>query len=379
MSGLLNPLTSWRYFLVALLSWGIPTAIATLLYVLFAFPSIQDIHFVEHLAGRVDELGVPGVWLFTLFCLAVTVLAWFSERIGYEFLEGYHWPEHLAQRRRQAHAAQRAHLIAEARCAGWRDDLASDLAAIGVALGDLSDRHLHELELTDGDAEESRSEYVAALEKLHQCPRPRRTWGLLEAWDDYPAEFHPTRATKLGNRIGALESYGETRWGFDSVDLYYHMAAVTDPEVATNEQEARMGVDVFVGATLVNWAAAVVGIATTGVALGFPSGGAPWPSLVLVAAHLVLAHICYARAVRQTWEWDYAFRALVDAARLPLCGMLGLAMPDSADKEREMWIQVNWELTRSGIAPPSDRDRFRSRPAPGLAEAISRVAHRLKD
>jgi hypothetical protein len=391
---LLQPLASWRSFLLLLVAWGLPIALASAAYVVLAYPAVERVPAVAAVVHRVDDLGLSGVWMFGLFCLAASLVAWFNERLAYEVLEGYHWPSWLAERRRDLHRRHRDHLLQwdRLRRAEGR------IAALPGWSGPVTKQRVSETtESRDPVYAKARDYYL----RVHldweavEAEAPKAWWplrlvrdrpvGLLGGARLYPAGPHDTMPTKLGNRIRAMETYGESRWGFDAVRWYFQMAAATGPRLTENEQEARLGVDVYVGSTVVAWVMSAVVAGTAVLAQLSPDGGSPLAPALLALAGWLLGVAAYRRAVTQVNEWANAFRALVDAARLPMATMLGLDLPPTGDRERHMW-QVATRLGEyAGLPPedvglrPKDPDLYRAPTPRPVGDAVWYLAEVLKD
>jgi hypothetical protein len=94
-------------------------------------------------------------------------------------------------------------------------------------------------------------------------------------------------------------------------------------------------VDFFISAlvhlALLGTVSAVVAVWTAGV-------GSPGVRSVIVAAvSIALIPTAYTQAVQNVGEWRLAVQALVNVGRLPLAGALGLRLPPTFERERELW------------------------------------------
>lgn len=76
---------------------------------------------------------------------------------------------------------------------------------------------------------------------------------------------------------------------------------------------------------------------------------------------LALTHVWYRMAVAGTDDWAAAVQALVNLGRKPLSEALGLAMPDSLAKEREMWRLIGRLAGRPYRDSAAVLDEFRTK------------------
>jgi hypothetical protein len=79
-----------------------------------------------------------------------------------------------------------------------------------------------------------------------------RPLGGLKNWRDYhPAKEADLLSTALGNRVRAVERYGNDRFGLDVLILRYEFVGVAEDQVREQIEAARQEVEVFLAGTVV--------------------------------------------------------------------------------------------------------------------------------
>jgi hypothetical protein len=262
-------------------AWLVPSATAVAVFVIVVVPDFRSVASGKVLAER------PPLEMALLFSIAVLILsagfAYVSLPI-YRFLEGYTMPAILARplRRRRVREWYR-----------------------------LNAKYKHQLRTGAG--------WELTLERLAAYPESRD-------------EILPTR---LGNALLGMELYGRSRFGLDSQTLWYELRATTSDALRRDAEDARAGVDFFISA-LVHLA--LLGTVSAVVAVWTASVGSPGVRSVIVAAvSIALIPTAYTQAVQNVGEWRLAVQALVNVGRLPLAGALGLRLPPTFERERELW------------------------------------------
>jgi hypothetical protein len=147
----------------------------------------------------------------------------------------------------------------------------------------------------------------------------------------YPKRDAQVVPTRFGNAIRSFETYGKTRFNLDTQTLWYELHAVVPKYLQTEYTDARSAVDFFVALIYLS---AGLGIATLVIAAfeQFDS------SLVITGFVSLMATVaCHWLAVRATREWSYTVQAIVNIGRAKLADGIGLELPRSLEKEKEMW------------------------------------------
>lgn len=188
---------------------------------------------------------------------------------------------------------------------------------------------------------------TAARHGARDLGRTATQRGLLrERRDRYPASEDQVVPTRLGNAIRRVEEYSYDRFRLDSQRLANEMYAVGSEMARKQVDQARTTIDFFVcllyGHLIVAFVALVAG-----------------PHRIGAAVLAALSGWWYDRAVKATDDWAGATRALANLARKPLAANLGLKLPSSLDKEREMWAAVSRMAQRRHDDRSAELDTFR--------------------
>ena len=373
MIELLKPFTSARQFVAAVFSWGLPLAVALGAYVAVVFPSVEGTAVAREGARALHHAGARPVWFLIGLLIILAVGLSVSSRWIYQVLEGIRWPRSVRVRRVKIHTLQWEVLTAESglqeaksRLEYAEQELASagdDDPSASVATA-ITEKQKAEKQLKD--AEEI---LAAAKEKLRNRPlgamrRDRPPLFTLNSISDYPANSEWIRATRLGNRIHAFETYGVHRYALDPLALWYELLATAPKDLADNVQDARQGVELWVGA----WSSAVLlgvaSLATEILAVLAPSGHALITPIVVAAVCCVAASIAYRAATASVEEWRFAVTALVNLGRQPLARAYGLDMPTSFDEEKLMWEALGAYILYGSDAYADRLDEYRTRSSP---------------
>ncbi len=168
----------------------------------------------------------------------------------------------------------------------------------------------------------------------------------------YPEDSSDIRPTRLGNALRALETYGSSRYGLNSQELWYELRAVAPDVLRSDAEEARGAVDLFVS---VFTHLCLLSIGSLIVAVWYSS----FASLLVAAVSVVMLRPAYDRAVGNVLEWRYAVQALVNLSRVDLASKLGLVMPHDFRLERWMWQAVSLRLERGQLQRDNALDQLR--------------------
>jgi hypothetical protein len=288
--------------------------INALVFGLFVLPSLADVPLVEQLAvGSLSKKSVALIGAAVVIGLVFSTL----QTPMYQVLEGYvGWPASMFMvgRRRQMRAKQRLH---------------DRIEAIGLmrieSAGELTDddrgrlRKLHADRWLAGRAVRDRS--LTAAQRALLRERLRR----------FPLENQQVLPSRLGNAIRRLEEYGYDRYRLDSQVFWYELSAVVSDQVRRQVDLARTGVDFFVCLLYGHLLVIVTALAglTTQKRVGVLA--------LVVVLLLMLVPVWYRLATAATDDWAAAVRALINLARKPFAESVGLKLPDTLAREREMW------------------------------------------
>ena len=152
----------------------------------------------------------------------------------------------------------------------------------------------------------------------------------------FPRNDEQIAPTRFGNAIRAFETYGSDRYQLDSQFMWVDLVAVAPESLQKELETARSSVDFFVATFYLSL---VVGVGACLTAVLAPTG-LDLAILLVGIGSLVLVPVSYLSAVTSSTYWDATVRALVDLGRVPLAAALGLQLPSTIEREREMWTLV---------------------------------------
>lgn len=315
----LKPFTSFRALVSFFATWAIPVFAAAALYVVAAEDVLErwrpGVAFVD--ASR--AYGVPPGWLFLLISSALALVTGLNATPVYKLYEGIHWPKRLRRLREQAHSANRRRLA----------------DAVNAAI---EGEHASE-----GEGATSR--------------RIGKSFGMLNSLEEYPDLSFVPRATKLGNRLRAMETYSNGRFGLDLIVFWYDLLAAVNDEIRRNVEDARHTVEIYVAGAFIGMGLALLSFAT---ALGgFLLGGSIFPLMLLGILAGCVSWLAYERSVVEVNEWSLAVRALVHAGRHGVAKSFGVALPNEIESEKHMWKVLNGYLTYGNSAYQEELDYYR--------------------
>lgn len=155
-----------------------------------------------------------------------------------------------------------------------------------------------------------------------------------ERLNGYPRVGWLVLPTRLGNALRAGESYGWVQYGFSVPDLWTHLTAVASSELRRQLRQSRTVLDLFIAATWLSAALAVVTLAT--LVSDYSPQFLAW-AVVLAA----LVPFWYHRAVGSVAWYARSMWALADLCRTDLADRLGLQLPGTLEEERKLWRAVS--------------------------------------
>ena len=155
----------------------------------------------------------------------------------------------------------------------------------------------------------------------------------------FPADIGSIRATRLGNALAAMESWGRERYYLDSQTMWYELHSVSSDRVRKDIDEGRAPVDFCVSAIAHMFILSIVCVVT---AVAVPEARTRALIIAILASFSI--PISYKLAVRNVIDWAQSVKAMVNVGRVDLAASLGLNMPDKIEKEREMWSAHYWAI-----------------------------------
>src|SRR3989442_9091305 len=253
------------------------------------------------------DTASEAIWLVALIMIAGYLLEALSTPM-YQVLEGYVlWPKWLHNWRRHHHIRQ---------------------------LGKLNRQH----DCARIAASKARDSFEA-----HNLP-------FIEArLAEYPVDHRSVNATRLGNVMRVMESYGKNHYGLDSQRLWYELTTVTPTPLRMELIRSRQSVDFFVStlftSTLFAAAAILTGLLENLTGFSDQKGVLTFTAIPIgqgsigplyfgtTAFHLGLGYIhillglaaiglipifCYRMAIKSATMWAGVVRALVNLGRIQL-------------------------------------------------------------
>lgn len=316
----LKPFTSFRALVSFFATWAIPVFAAAALYVLAANDVLKQWSPGVAFIKASSAYGVSPGWLFILVATALSLVIGLSATPVYKLYEGIHWPKRIRVHRERVHAGHRQRLAEAAR------------ASI-----------------------ETESKPTGAEKKFAKF---RPSIGMLDALEDYPDLAFTPRATMLGNRLRALETYSNERFGLDLISFWYDLLAAVNDEIRRNVEDARHTVEIYVAAAFIGMALALLSLVTAlgGIFLG----GSTAPLLLLGVFSAFVSWVAYGRSVVEVTEWSLTVRALVHAGREGVATNFGVSLPKDLESEKHFWEVLNGYLTYGSAAYQRELDYYRT-------------------
>jgi hypothetical protein len=292
-----------------LLAWIFPSAALVGLTAVFVLPIWVQLGMPNYTAGWDSTTALLATAFVGVF---LGVLSSTGSTPMYRLVEGYVWPDGLQRRGVEHHRGKRNSL--------------KGAYEVAAAAGGLRASLLYE--------------------KLAR----------------YPARDEEVAPTRLGNAIRVVELYGGDRFGLDSQTWWTELYSVTPAPIRQEVDNARAGVDFFIASLYSTAAFAVLALVTFAVEVA-RSPTRSWALLILGLVSVVLPWAWYRVAIWGCGYWLATVQAMVNVGRLPLAESLGLVLPETFDRERELWTTAT-DFVNSPFAPgaAAPLNEFRKRP-----------------
>jgi hypothetical protein len=313
--------------------WILPTALNGVLLGLLVLPAWQQVTILHGAAAASNP--VKALVLLAGAVVGGLVLSALQTPL-YRILEGYRWPGRL-----QRHGVRRQFERKDALDARLR---LTRLTMRKDQPKPLSRRQAAKLARFWPD--------VRAAQ-----PRPVQAWkvAVLQAkLSRYPIDAKQILPTTLGNAIRAFEEYGYDRYRLDILVWWHALTGAAPSYIRRQVAASRAGVDFHVCLIFGHLVVALVAAATIAANPGHAAG----PVAALIAT-VLLSFLWYRLAVEATDEWSAAVRALVEVGRKPLADSLGLAMPNTLESERDMWLTASQNALEAYSDLALDVNKFR--------------------
>jgi hypothetical protein len=297
------------------LGWAIPSAVTAGMFAVFVFPEVQN-DWPFSAVGRAASNPVLLVGVLGLVVVTLSVLFAYMQVPIYRFLEGYTLPRGLRKRL-------------------YRGELRRWLI----------------------------------LDRLKSHPALDHTMKQLRIENRllYPEDLRDLQATRLGNALRAMETYGSIRFGLDSQTLWYELNACAPDETRRYVEQTRASVDLFISSV-----AHFSLLAAVSLGIGFWT--LSWKVMAVGAVALLVVRPAYEAAVRNVLDFRAAVQALVHTARSPLAKQLGFDLPRSAYQEWILWSNLRNYVEAGTSELWSSLDEFRSSSASDESNLSSKLS-----
>lgn len=151
---------------------------------------------------------------------------------------------------------------------------------------------------------------------------------------DYPDEELWILPTRFGNTLRAYEVYSRVVYGIEYTYVWSRLVAVIPSEYRDLIDNEKSQMDFWINVWFGSCFAAVIYLI---MAAG--TGLLPIPWFPLVAITVAVAAAAGARSAARSW--GMFVMGSFDLYRGDLCRKLGLQLPDSVEKERQLWYSIN--------------------------------------
>jgi hypothetical protein len=262
------------------LAWLMPSVVTVTTFAIFIFPEIAHNPIIAPLSRAAHKNAFTGTLVFAFSVVLTSLIFAFTSLPLNRLLEGYTLPPGL--RRRWRRRQIRRYITLQ--------------------------RSYRRLPARFGDVR------GLVQEQLSLYPR-------------YEEQILPTR---LGNAYKAIETYGVNRFSLDGQTFHFELLGVAPERLRRDIEDTRAQVDFFIGFVGQLGLLSIVSIA---IAVSSQSGTA----LLIGLLSAVLARLAYSAALRNMTDVRYAMQALTHIARNGLASALGYRLPQTMERERQMW------------------------------------------
>jgi hypothetical protein len=275
-------------------------------------------------------------------------------------LEGNKWPWFLREwRRDHAHKPHRRYLLAKQQHARASRMVCKVQEALNTAdkananeiekLRDQLAKAKEDEKLTKQakeDADRQRQyrdrsrKYPRGLNWLPRRRRPAFTpidWkhGNEDQIPTYPGKEAYVMATRVGNELRAMETYGSTTYGLDSQILWYELYAEAPEALRNAIEDSELQADTFVASLYVTMSVSAAMVA--GALWEWSRGEVDVKLWVASIVTLALLPVFHRGLLASIEEWAATVRALVNNGRKALVEKYDLRLPSSIKDEKRMW------------------------------------------
>lgn len=164
----------------------------------------------------------------------------------------------------------------------------------------------------------------------------RKSYGdvLRQLAQEFPHERRFVLPSRFGNALRAFEVYSEVVYGLDAITGWSRLSALIPGELKTQLDDAKAQVDFWVNI----WFGTMVMLVLY-ACLALAGRSLPvFP--FLPAAAMVVALLAAFFARQMVYGWGALVMSVFDLYRKDLADKMGLKLPRSVEKEREMWDLV---------------------------------------
>lgn len=167
--------------------------------------------------------------------------------------------------------------------------------------------------------------------------------------DYFPPEDSLVLPTSMGNVMAAFESYPWIRYQIDAVALWPRIVPIlTNNKFAAFVEREKAGLDFVLNFSILFF---VLSIENCFIGLLYSQD--PITPLILSGVLLILSLLFYKISILGAGNWGMTVRVAFDLYRYELLQSLYLKMPDSFDREKQIWSSVSAFLRKNSMTDES--------------------------
>ena len=187
-------------------------------------------------------------------------------------------------------------------------------------------------------------------------PQPEPSLNFVErlkaAVSGFPHDEHLVLPTTIGNSIRAFEVYPRVVYGIDAIPAWPRLAMILPEQARAQINDSRAIFDFAANLLLTSSITTILYIA---LCIWSHQLSGLWIPIVYIGAFLFSRYMLDTAAS----QWGEQVKGAFDLYRAALAEQLGLEIPQSADREREMWEYVNKMMIFRAGSAARNLDKFR--------------------
>jgi hypothetical protein len=176
---------------------------------------------------------------------------------------------------------------------------------------------------------------------------------LLQAVENFPDAEEWVLPTKFGNEFRAFEVYSRVLYGIDEVPMWSRLQSVLPEQFKKQLSESASVLNLFVNSTVGAGITVILYLALASYYRHFSNIG-------LCIAAVVALFVSYRASLTAVKEYGTHVKSAFDLYRGDLAKQLGFQLPQSAERERDMWRAFSRATIYRSKAHADYLDRFRA-------------------